>query len=88
MLCSSAAALWGAYPSPVEIAVTANGSRLYVVCEGTNEVVEVDAAAGVVARRVRVGDHPKSVALSSDGRQLYVANSWSDTVSVIDAASL
>ncbi|MGO9898067.1 MAG: beta-propeller fold lactonase family protein [Bryobacteraceae bacterium] len=95
-----ASALWGfgpasvpptpspAYPSPIEIAVSANGSRLYVVCEGTDEVVEVDAAAGAVARRVRVGQHPKSVALSANGRQLYVANSWSDTVSVIDAASL
>ena len=86
MLCATAAAL--AYPSPIEIAVSANGSRLYVVCEGTDEVVEVDAAAGTVVRRVGVGQHPKSVALSSDGRQLYVANSWSDTVSVIDAASL
>jgi YVTN family beta-propeller protein len=88
MLCATAAALWGAYPSPIEIAVTANGSRLYVACEGTNEVVEVDTAAGAVVRRVSVGQHPKSVALSSDGRQLYVANSWSDTVSVVDTASL
>jgi YVTN family beta-propeller protein len=76
-----------AYPSPIEIAASANGSRLYVVCEGTGEVVELDAAAGAVVRRVRVGQHPKSVSLSTDGRQLYVANSWSDTVSVIDAAS-
>jgi YVTN family beta-propeller protein len=76
-----------AYPSPIEIAVSANGSRLYVVCEGTNEVVQVDAAAGTVVGRVRVGQHPKSVAISADGRQLYVANSWSDTVSVIDTAS-
>ncbi|HLK63435.1 MAG TPA: hypothetical protein VKU19_08345 [Bryobacteraceae bacterium] len=76
-----------AYPSPIEIAVSADGSRLYVVCEGTGEVVELNAAAGTVVRRVRVGQRPKSVALSADGRQLYVANSWSDTVSVIDAAS-
>ncbi len=76
-----------AYPSPIEIAVSGNGSRLYVVCEGTGEVVELDAAAGIVVRRVRVGQRPKSISLSSDGRQLYVANSWSDTVSVIDTAS-
>ena len=77
-----------AYPSPVEMAMTADGSRLYVVCEGTNEVVEIDPAAGAVLRRVRVGQHPKSIALSADGRRLYVANSWSDTVSEIDAALL
>jgi YVTN family beta-propeller protein len=76
-----------AYPSPIEIAVSADGSRLYAVCEGTGEVVEMDANAGTVARRVRVGQHPKSVTLSANGTQLYVANSWSDTVSVVDAAS-
>ena len=68
--------------------VSANGSRLYVVCEGTNEVVEVDPVAGSALRRVRVGQHPKSISLSADGRSLYVANSWSDTVSAIDVASL
>jgi YVTN family beta-propeller protein len=77
-----------AYPSPIEMAVSANGSRLYVVCEGTNEVVEIDPIAGSALRRVRVGQHPKSISLSADGRSLYVANSWSDTVSAIDVASL
>jgi YVTN family beta-propeller protein len=77
-----------AYASPIEMAIAANGSRLYVVCEGTNEVIEVDAMAGTVLRRVRVGQHPKSISLSTDGRFLYVANSWSDTVSVIGVATL
>ena len=52
------------FPSPIEMAISANGSRLYVVCEGTNEVIEVDAVAGTVLRRVRVGQHPKSISLS------------------------
>ena len=68
--------------------MAADGSRLYVVCEGTNEVIEVDPVAGSVLRRVRVGQHPKSISLSSDGRFLYVANSWSDTVSVVGVAAL
>lgn len=76
------------YASPIEMAIAANGSRLYVVCEGTNEVVEIDPVAGTVLRRVRVGQHPKSISLSSDGRFLYAANSWSDTVSVIGVATL
>jgi YVTN family beta-propeller protein len=77
-----------AYASPIEMAMAANGSRLYVVCEGTNEVVEIDPVAGTVLRRVRVGQHPKGISLSSDGRFLYTANSWSDTVSVVGAAAL
>jgi YVTN family beta-propeller protein len=76
------------FPSPIELAINANGTRLYVVCEGTNEVVEIDAVAGTVLRRVRVGQHPKSISLSTDGRFLYVANSWSDTVSVVGVATL
>ena len=70
------------------MAMAADGSRLYVVCEGSGEVVEIDTAAGSVLRRVRVGQHPKSISLSADGRSLYVANSWSDTVSVISVAPL
>jgi YVTN family beta-propeller protein len=75
------------YLSPVEIAVSASGSRLYVACTGSNELLEMDANSGAVLRRVRVGSHPKSVSLSPDGRQLFVANSWSDSVSVVDTAS-
>ena len=77
-----------AYPSPIEMAISANGTRLYVVCEGTNEVIEVDPIAGSVLRRVHVGEHPKSISLSPDGRFLYVANSWSDTVSVVGVEPL
>jgi YVTN family beta-propeller protein len=77
-----------AFPSPIELAMAANGRSLYVVCEGTGELLEVDAAAGVVARRVRVGRHPKSISPSADGRFLYVANSWSDTVSVVSVEPL
>ncbi len=77
-----------AYPSPIELAISATGTRLYVVCEGTNEVVEIDPIANSVRRRVRVGQHPKSISLSTDGRFLYVANSWSDTVSVISVETL
>jgi YVTN family beta-propeller protein len=76
------------YASPIEMAMAASGRRLYVVCEGAGEVVEVDPVAGAVLRRVRVGRHPKSISLSADGRFLYVANSWSDTVSVVGVEPL
>ena len=31
---------------------------------------------------------PRGIALSPNGRQLYITNAWSDTVSVIDTATL
>ncbi len=85
----SAAALTaapGRYPSPVEVALSPDGARIYVVCEGTGEVVVADTRTGATIQRIPVGSVPKSIWL--DGPYAFVANSWSDTVSVIDTASL
>ena len=75
------------YPSPDDMAPSADGNRLYVVCGGTDELVAVDRASKTIAGRVRVGRAPRGVAVSPDGSRIYVANSWSDSVSEIDAAS-
>ncbi len=74
------------YPSPVELAVSPDGARLFVVCEGSDELVLADAHSGKVTGRVRVGRVPKGLWLTD--RYAYVANSWSDTVSVVDTESL
>lgn len=76
------------YPSPIELALSGDGTRLYVVCQGTDEVVVFNLPTGSILRRIRVGRQPKSIAFSSDFKRVYVANSWSDTVSEIDASSL
>ena len=76
------------YPSPIELALSADGSRLYAVCEGTDEVVVFDTAARKIVKRIAVGRVPKGLSLSPDGKRLYVTNSWADTVSEIDTASL
>jgi YVTN family beta-propeller protein len=76
------------YPSPIELAVSPDGTRLYVVCEGTHEVIVCDTVAGRILRRISVGRVPKGLSLSADGKRLYVANSWSDSVSEVDTASL
>jgi len=68
------------YPSPIELAITPDGSRLYALCEGTDEVVAYDLRSGAVLRRIRVGRVPKGMALTPDTKRLYVVNSWSDNV--------
>jgi len=73
------------YLSPGEIAVSADGRWLYVVCERSNELRIVNAQSGTVDGSVGVGREPRGVAISPDGRRLYVTNSWDDTVSEIDA---
>ena len=88
-LASAAAGASGPrYPSPIELAVSPDGARLFVVCEGTDEVVVYDNRSHAIVRRIPVGRVPKDLALSPDARRLYVANSWSDTVSEIDTQSL
>ena len=89
-LMFAGSALYGGlrYPSPDDLAISPDGSRLYVVCGGTDELVAIDRAAGKIAGRTNVGHVPRGVALSPNGSRIYVANSWSDTVSEIDAASL
>jgi YVTN family beta-propeller protein len=76
------------YPSPVEVALSPNGARLYVVCEGADEVLALDVRSGAVAGRVAVGRKPKSISLSPDGLRAWVANSAADTIAEIDTRAL
>jgi YVTN family beta-propeller protein len=76
------------YPSPIEIAVSPDGARLYILCDGTDEVVVYDTAARRIMKRIAVGRVPKGLSLTQGGNRLYVANSWSDSVTEIDTGSL
>ena len=76
------------YPSPIEMAMSPDGARLYILCEGTDEVAVYDTRSHDIVRRIPVGREPKGLSQTGDGKRLYVANSWSDSVSEIDTASL
>ncbi len=84
----SAALLKQRYLSPIEMAQSADGRLLYVVCQDSGEVRVVEVKSGKIVGNVAVGHVPRGIAQSPDGRRLYVTNAWSDTVSVIDTASL
>ena len=76
------------YLNPVEMALSADGRSLYVVCEKTDELRVIDIASGKVVRQIAVGHVPTGISLSPDGKQIYIANSWSDNVSVVDSQKL
>ena len=76
------------FPSPIEVAVSPDGARVYILCEGTDELAVYDTQRRAIVRRIVVGRVPKGLSLAAGGRRLYVANSWSDTVSEIDTGSL
>jgi YVTN family beta-propeller protein len=75
------------YLTPVELTLSPDGRRIYVVCEGNDSVLAVSTRTSKVVAQATVGHKPKGIALSPDGKTVYVSNEWSDTVSEIDADS-
>ena len=75
------------YLSPVELKLSPDGQRLYVVCEGNGSLLAVDTRTRQVVAHARVGVKPRGIAISPDGKTIYVSSSWSDTVSEIAAQS-
>ena len=71
------------HASPLELLLSPNGTRLYVLCQGADEVRVLNAATGRVLQTIPVGHLPRGFSFSPDGRRLYVTNSWDDTVTVI-----
>ena len=65
------------------VAVTPDGSKVYVTNEGCNTVSVIDAATSTVAETTPVGNGPVGVAVTPDGRKVYIANKLSDSASVI-----
>jgi YVTN family beta-propeller protein len=76
------------YASPLEILPSPDGTRLYVLCQGSDQVRVLDANSYAPIATIAVGHLPRGIALSSAGDRLYVTNTWDDTLSVIDTRSL
>lgn len=72
------------YLSPINLSVSEDGKRLYVVAQESNALLIVDAERNKVIDKIGVGTQPHSVVLDRDCRKAYVSNQWSDNVSVID----
>ena len=73
------------YKTPVGLAISRDGRRLYVVCEHSHSLIVLDLVAGEVVYEVPVGRRPQAVAVSPDGRRVYVTNRYGDSLTVIDA---
>ena len=76
------------YASPLEVLLSPDGARLYVLCQQSEEVRVLDAASYAVIKNIAVGRVPRGFSLSPDGARLFVTNSWDDTLSVIDTQTL
>ena len=77
---------------PHAVALSPDGSRLYVVLHGNeaepgNEVAVVDAATLAVIERIEVGSSPTDIVLHPTANYLLVTNRYSAYLSVIDTES-
>lgn len=68
---------------PHGIALSADGSRLYVSNEGAGTVTVVDARAKRAIAELRVGRQPNQIALTPSGDQLWVSNNGDSTISIV-----
>lgn len=76
------------YASPLEVLLSPDGARLYVLCQQSEEVRVLNASSHAVVKNIAVGRVPRGFSLAADGGRLFVANSWDDTISVIDTRTL
>lgn len=71
--------------SPTWAQPSADGARIWVACNKSNEIVEVDAASWKVTRRLTAGDGVYNLAVTRDGAKLLATNKRDQSVSVFDA---
>ncbi len=73
--------------SPTWAQPSADGHTVWVACNKSNELVEIDVASWTLKRRIPAGDGVYNLAASRDGRLVVGTNKRGQSVSVIDAAS-
>jgi YVTN family beta-propeller protein len=71
---------------PRTMAFSPDGARLYVACQGTNELWVLNVAGRSVAGRIVVGHQPYGVAVSPSDGSILVSNQGDGTLSVISSA--
>lgn len=69
---------------PEQLAVSADGTRLYVANEDTETLSVVDVASGSVIASVKVGEEPEGVTIRPDGKVVYVTSEGDGAVFAID----
>ena len=72
---------------PTGLALSPDGTRLYVTCAAVKSTVAViDTAAGKIVDSIPVGHTAHGLAVTPDGKRLYVCNRFNNDVSVITIA--
>jgi DNA-binding beta-propeller fold protein YncE len=73
--------------SPTWAQPAADGARVYVACNKSNEILEIDAQGWTLARRFAAGEGVYNLAVTRDGRLLVATNKRGQSVSIFDVAT-
>lgn len=73
--------------SPTWAQPSADGSRVYVTCNKSSDIVEIDVARWALSRRIPAGPGVYNLAVTRDGQLLIATNKRGQSVSIIEIAS-
>ena len=73
--------------SPTWAQPSRDGKRVWVACNKSSEIVEIDAIAWTVLRRIPAGAGVYNLAITHDGSRLVATNKRDASVSIFDALS-
>jgi len=73
--------------SPTWAQPSADGSRVYVACNKSNEILEIDVAKWVLVRRLPAADGVYNLAVTHDGQLLLATNKRGQSVSIFELAT-
>jgi len=72
---------------PEQLAVSADGKRLYIASEDTGRGIILDAVTGKTIASLPVGEEPEGVTLSPDGKFVYMSSEEDHQITVIDTST-
>jgi DNA-binding beta-propeller fold protein YncE len=70
--------------SPTWVQPSADGTTIFVACNKSNDIVEIDVPSWTMRRRIPAGDGVYTLAATHDGRLLVATNKRGQSVSVFD----
>jgi DNA-binding beta-propeller fold protein YncE len=73
--------------SPTWAQPSVEGTRVYVACNKSNEIVEVDARSWTLKRRIPAGNGVYNLGVTPDGKMLIATNKRDASISIFEIAS-
>ncbi len=73
---------------PEQLAISADGQRLYVASEDTGLAMVVDVVQGAVIASAPVGGEPEGVGVSPDGTAVFITSETAGTIARLDSGSI